>query len=202
MKWIPVHSFTMIITFVQYDGFEGLCRPIELSAGMGNLFVTHQCRLWTFMCYYYNNYQYARLDISLCSLINFPNHYIATNKLVVPSNAQCACPDDVLTFTCTVVGPGNTIWSGTAFNCPSTSNEIILRHSQFASPGTSGNCNSGTITARSLGVENDCFRSELNVTASASLNKKTVQCQHNSIASGTIPVSETAVTVTSGIGEM
>ena len=130
------------------------------------------------------------------------NHYIATNKLLVPSNAQCACPDDVLTFTCTVVGPGNTIWSGTAFNCPSTSNEIILRHSQFASPGTSGNCNSGTITARSLGVENDCFRSELNVTASASLNNKTVQCQHNSIASGTITVNETAITIASGKGEM
>ena len=116
----------------------------------------------------------------------------------MPSNARCACPGDVLTFTCSVVGLGNTVtlWNGTAFDCPSTFNEIILRHSQFAAR-TSGGCNGGTITVESRGVENNNYISVLNVAVNTGLNNRTVQCQHITINS-TIIVGIQSLIVTSG----
>ena len=90
-----------------------------------------------------------------------------------------ACPGDVLIYNCIITGPGNTIWNGTAFSCPSKSNETILRHSQFTS-GTFGTCNARAITARSLGVVNSCYSSQLNVTVSSDMNNKTIECAHSS----------------------
>ena len=79
----------------------------------------------------------------------------------------------MLPFYCTAVGGGSTIWSVTAFDC--TENDIILRHSEFTD-GTSGECNDGTITGHSVGVEGNCFSSRLDVTISAELHNKTVVC--------------------------
>ena len=102
----------------------------------------------------------------------------ANNTLQVPASISCACPGEVLTFLCNIIGGGTTLWSGTAFSC--LSNEILLRHSQFSEPrGTSGSCNDGTITGRSIGVTDGCYTSELNVTVSTSLSNKTVQCIHD-----------------------
>ena len=44
------------------------------------------------------------------------------------SNA-CNCVGDTLTFECTVTIGKGTIWRGSAFNCDSSSNEIILLNS-------------------------------------------------------------------------
>lgn len=109
------------------------------------------------------------------------NFSIANNELVAPNNLQCACPESLLNFACTIVGGGNTLWRGSAFNCPSTSNEIVLRHSQFGGRnGTFRSCNNGAIAGRSIDVENNCFTSQLNVTVSTSVNNRTVQCDHDS----------------------
>ena len=106
------------------------------------------------------------------------SNFTASNKFT--PLAGDACPGDVLTYTCTIIGGGSTIWSGSAFDCSSKSNEIILRHSQFAS-GMDGNCNGGAITARSLGVVDDtCYSSQLNLTFNLDLNNKTVQCAYSS----------------------
>lgn len=114
------------------------------------------------------------------------NFYILSvnNTLEVPANATCACPEETLTYTCNIVGGGNTLWGGTAFNCPSTSNEIILRHSQF-SEGHSGTCSNGVLMGRTIGVTNtNCYTSQLQVDVSTSLNYTTVRCTHDSINSG------------------
>ena len=66
------------------------------------------------------------------------------------------------------------MWSGSAFNCPGASNEIILRHSRF-SIGTSGVCSNGEIVARSLRVENNIFVSELSVEVT---EKQTIECSY------------------------
>ena len=122
----------------------------------------------------------------------------ATDQLVAPNNVQCACPGDVLNFTCTVIGIGNTLWRGSTFNCPDTTNEIILRHSQFSrSDGTSGNCNNGAIVARSMDVVGNCFRSQLDVSVSASFNNRNVQCDHNS-NTGTKRIGTITLNVISG----
>ena len=66
------------------------------------------------------------------------------------------CPGDVLTIECTITGGVATVWRGTAFQCVSRSNEIILRHSGFReSYNPAGTCNNGAIIARALGVVND-----------------------------------------------
>ena len=111
------------------------------------------------------------------SLINHILSFSANDVLQIPERASCTCPGDMLTYTCTVTGSGNTIWDGSAFDCQH--NEIILRHSQFTASGghgTFGECNNGAIVARSIGVTNNCYISELNVTVSANLHNRTVQC--------------------------
>ena len=103
-------------------------------------------------------------------------------------------PGDVLTYTCTINGGGNTIWSGSAFNCETKMNEIILRHSQFNVSGSSGNCNDGAIMAQSLrDINNTCFSSQLNVTVGLEMNNKTIQCTHSFETITTIGVATISV---------
>ena len=95
--------------------------------------------------------------------------------------SQCvrACPGDVLSYNCTVVGGIATVWRGTAFDCPeTTNNEIILRHSRFSvAEGTFGSCSGGIIRGRSLGVQDSmCYISQVNVTVNSGHNGQTVEC--------------------------
>ena len=100
------------------------------------------------------------------------------------------CPGDELMYTCTVNGSGNTIWSGSAFDCETKMNEIILRHSQFSQSGSTGVCNGGAISARSLGVINGTFfSSQLNVTVNMEMNNKTIQCVYSFETMRTIGIS-------------
>ena len=94
-----------------------------------------------------------------------------------------ACPGEVVNYTCTIVDTsgnppiGSTVWRGTAFNCPGSSNVISLGHSLFnTSAGVTDTCNGGAITAESVGVVDNCFTSRLMVTVSVELNETTVQC--------------------------
>ena len=106
--------------------------------------------------------------------------YAANNGLSVPANVRCSCPREFLVFNCTIMDGGITLWRGTAFNCPSDNDEIILRHSQYASGSASGECNSGAITGHSLqNVVNNRFTSQLNITSSAALNRRSVECAYD-----------------------
>ena len=126
------------------------------------------------------------------TLLFIMSNSVASNELLSPTGA--ACPGDVLTYTCTVVGSGNTIWSGSAFDCDTKMNEIILRHSQFASSGTSGNCNDGAIRTQSIGVvNNNCYFSQLNVTVTSDMNGKTIQCAHSSDRVVTVGVATLSI---------
>jgi hypothetical protein len=117
-------------------------------------------------------------------------------ELIQPGNASCACLGDVLTYTCTAVGGGNTQWGGTAFDCPDTSNEIVLSHTFYASEGTRGVCNNGAATGRSLGViDRNCYTSQLNITVQKTTS--TVQCIHNT-DSGPIEIGESSIAAISG----
>ena len=87
----------------------------------------------------------------------------------------------MLTFTCTVIGGGITVWNGTAFSCSGSTNDIQLRHTQFnATGGPSKSCNDDAIEARSIGVTNDCYASQLIMRVSPRLNNTTIQCTHDS----------------------
>ena len=113
-----------------------------------------------------------------------------------PGNASCACHGDILTYTCTAVGGGNTQWGGTTFDCPNTANMIALSHTFYATEGTRGACNNGAVTGRSLGVMNgNCYTSQLNFTVQNT--SSTVQCVHV-VDSGSTEIGESSITAVSG----
>ena len=114
----------------------------------------------------------------------------------------CICPQAVnntqnFTYECTTIGSISTTWTGAAFNCPGSGNEIVLRHSQFIG-GTSALCNDGNITGISVGVENNqCYTSQLNVTYSPALLGATIMCVHNTGTSNMV-IGESTIGVRTG----
>ena len=94
---------------------------------------------------------------------------------------ECVCPGDTLTYECTAMGGGSTVWTGTAFNCPANNNELILIHYRFLLiKGTSATCNNGAIVARSLSVEgNNNYTSQLNVTVTPDIAAKNIKCLYD-----------------------
>ena len=106
---------------------------------------------------------------------------------------ECVDPGDILIYECTVTGELFTVWIGSAFDCPNSNNEIVLRPTHFLHNGTSVSCNNGTIVARSLSVEGNNYTSQLNVTVTPGIAGKTIKCESDdgrhakSLSSWTIP---------------
>lgn len=121
----------------------------------------------------------------------------ATPYLDVPPDSQCACLGRVLTYTCTAVGGGSTLWTGTAFDC--TNNLINLRHSLFNSSDrtATGDCNNGAIVGQSVRAMDNCYTSELSVRISADLDNKTIRCDHRP-GTETNTIGQSTLTVISG----
>ncbi len=70
----------------------------------------------------------------------------------------CYDENETLMFVCSVEDSDHyaaTVWSGTAFNCPSersiTDNQIFLRNFYYSSSAY-GSCNDGALSAESVGV--------------------------------------------------
>ena len=99
------------------------------------------------------------------------------SQLISPANVTCACPGDVLTYTCAVEGGNVTIWSGSAFDC--AEREIVLNHDEF-NHGTSGECNNGAIKGHSVSGYWGYYISQLDILVSDELNNKTVSCSSDS----------------------
>ena len=96
------------------------------------------------------------------------------------TRSHCICPGYPLLAECTVIGRsiGNTVWRGTAFDCSSSSNEIVLLHDRF----TSGEavCNHGQIVGRGIAIVNSsCYTSQLYAMISSNLIGKTIECVHD-----------------------
>ena len=92
---------------------------------------------------------------------------------------DCVCPGEEVTFECTVCGIlAATVWTGSLFDC--AGGEILLRHRQFEYGSAIGECNNGTVVARSIGVSDVngsyCYSSQLNVIINSVMNNKTVTC--------------------------
>ena len=99
----------------------------------------------------------------------------------------CVCPGDTLIYECTVMGRGSTVWTGTAFNCSSSNNEILLLHTHFSSiEGDYGLCNNGAIVGQSLGVEGNNYTSQLNVTVTPDIAGKIVECFYDDGCTATL----------------
>ena len=105
-------------------------------------------------------------------------------------------------FTCSIVGGGNTIWNGSAFDCPSASdsndNKIVLRHSGFGMQGNSiGMCNEGAIIGWGISVENTCYISQLSVRVNSDIVGKEVSCFYDNLTSETL-IGNRMIVLTSG----
>ena len=137
--------------------------------------------MWHFSVNYYDNH---RLIFSYTQT----SYFTAQNEFSPANTITCACPNEVLTFNCTVVRVAITVWSGTAFTC--TDHEIILAHSEF--PLQALEVCGDAITANITSVENGCFISQLRVNVSTEMNNKTITC------TGSGKVGETSLTVISG----
>ena len=95
---------------------------------------------------------------------------------------ECVCPQDVITYECTVCGGLLTVWEGSLFEC--ASGQIILTNSEFGIPGAAfGVCNNGAVVGRGLSIEDGCYTSQLNVTFDARLQGRVVRC---SVDDGTL----------------
>ena len=82
---------------------------------------------------------------------------------------------------------GYTRWRGSAFDCPR--GEIILRHRFFSLDGEdseAGVCNNGSIVGQSLRVQDGQYSSQLNVTVTADMIGRSVECVYADGGNSTI----------------
>lgn len=103
----------------------------------------------------------------------------------MPPDAECACNGDLLQYTCTLVGPGSTVWGGSALDCPDSQNQIVFRHSEFESKRIQ-TCTDGRVVGQPLTANNDTFISQLNVTVDADGE---VECRRTSTLVGRSPIN-------------
>jgi hypothetical protein len=83
-----------------------------------------------------------------------------------------SCIGDILTFECTIMTGKGTIWRGSAFDCASSGNEIVLFNSSVGDE----TCNNEKITGQVIKREGDNFTSQLNVILSSNLMGQTIEC--------------------------
>lgn len=87
-----------------------------------------------------------------------------------------------MTFECEVTGnASSTVWTGTAFMCPDSNNEITLLHNRFNYTTVRGICSNGSniIIGEIVEANGNNYISHLNVTVIPSLIGKTVECMRD-----------------------
>ena len=87
------------------------------------------------------------------------------------SNA-CNRIGDTLTFECTAMIGFLTIWRGSAFNCASNNNEIVLINSSIGDQ----TCNNEMITGQVTRHEGNNYISQLNVILTSDLIGQIIEC--------------------------
>ena len=91
-----------------------------------------------------------------------------------------------ISYQCTVTDTSNppirsTVWSGSAFRCPGSANEINLPHGQFDELKMSGLPSCGALRTTSLKVNGSNYESQLSLTAAFALNGTTISCSLGSL---------------------
>ena len=125
-----------------------------------------------------NNYH-----CSLASKAYAGMKYISVGAILV-NNVQalsgdatnCMQEGSIFTYECTVTdtnGIGSTIWSGNAFQCMQSSNQITLTHSRYES-GLNSTC--GNFSAVSVGTNGSEYTSRLTFFGDNKLNGTTINC--------------------------
>ena len=119
----------------------------------------------------------------------------------------CTCPGDILTYHCVInatVAGGFTIWKGSAFECSTEGNRILLRHNSFSS-GAFGSCSGGSLTGRSLPTgavvttdTNYIYTSQLQAdfNSNPSLIGRSIECVYNPNGNTVISIGTATIDIT------
>ena len=96
-------------------------------------------------------------------------------------------------------GAGVTVWNSTFFDCQDGRTEIQLRHSRYddvdSPPHT--DCNGGAVIAKSIGVIDNCYTSQLIVTIGEDMVNKTIECSiQNEVDEGSARVGQKSLMTT------
>ena len=112
---------------------------------------------------------------------------------MVINSSNCICEGYKQVYECRVTGV--TLWTGTAFVCDSSSNELILLQSIS---GTKV-CNNGAIFGQIIRVENDTYVSQLTVSIGAETvtNSMNISCFRENGSSTTL-IGSSLLTITTG----
>ena len=95
------------------------------------------------------------------------------------------CPGSSITYTCGLsssLGTVNTVWTGTAFQCPATgsqaANQLPLLQKSGGSliPTASGSCGGLSAVTTNISTNGTCYTSVLTIPAVQALNGTTVMC--------------------------
>ena len=98
---------------------------------------------------------------------------------------MCICEGYVQIYECRATGYGATIWRGTALDCHSTFNEIIILPSD--SFNRSKTCNNGAIVGRLVRHENNSYVSQLSVYVSSDIFSRNISC-YQEVGADTIKI--------------
>ena len=98
-----------------------------------------------------------------------------------PIEDECLCPGDVITYECTAgENATNVVWKGSALNCSSTDNAIILPLRGQNNTSRVGTCNNDTISGKIVRIDkNGIFTSQLNVTLTDEVIEKDIECAYD-----------------------
>ena len=112
---------------------------------------------------------------------------------MVVNSSNCTCEGHNQVYECIVTGGGSIIWKGIAFDCSSSSNELVLSQSMS---GTQV-CNNGAINGHIIRVENNTYISQLTVSLNAEIVGKNISCFHD-IGGATERIGSSLLTLTTG----
>ena len=114
---------------------------------------------------------------------------------------HCICPGFNLTYECTTAmsdAGGATVWTGTAFDCPETEDQLTFVHIRDRFNDTYRGCSGGAISGRGLRVEESGYTSQVNITVDDYMDGRSVECFYVNDMGKTL-LANYSIMVTSGI---
>ena len=111
--------------------------------------------------------------------------FAARNELISTADSHCMCPGQTITYECTVVGGISTVWSGSVIG-PGCESSLFHSAFQNSSESITIVCDNGTVVGRRIGVNNNCYTSQLSILLTPNLDQRTIQCSVDNGISATV----------------
>ena len=138
-----------------------------------------------------HNINYVTVHLSCRTLVLLFLHIGTCSSNNFKSLTTCTCLGQNVTYECTASGGTFTVWTGSAFMCPSE--EIALIHVRFLA--AVGACNNGAIFGKGVSSTNSNYTSHLTVMLQPELVGRSITCSVDigdliSIGTGNLTISK------------